>query len=81
MMGAEGQLDPAVDAVPESAAVVYAPGQRRKRFPENCVHVYNCARSALAAAEPEAGYHAAEVRGPCISSEGFRVYFLVRWLG
>ncbi len=79
MIAGEG-LDPAVDAVPESAAVVYAPGRRRKRFPENCVHVYNCAKSALAAADPVDGYHAAEVRGPCISSEGFRVFFLVRWL-
>ena len=73
-------LDPAVDAIPEVAAVIYAPGRRRKRFPENCVHVYNCDKSALAAADPDAGYHAAEVRGPCISSEGFRVFFLVRWL-
>ncbi len=79
-MVAEEGLDPNVDAIPESAAVIYAPGRRRKRFPENCVHLYNCARSAQAAAEPEAGYHAAEVRGPCISSEGFRVFFLVRWL-
>ncbi len=79
-MGAGQGLDPVIDAVPEAAAVVYAPGRRRKRFPETCVHVYNCAKSAQAAAEPEAGYHAAEVRGPCISSEGFRVFFLVRWL-
>ncbi len=79
-MDAQAGLDPAVDARPESTAVVYAPGRRRKRFPENCVHVHDGVDSALAAAEPDAGYHAAEVRGPCLSSEGFRVYFLVRWL-
>ena len=76
----EGGLDPAIDAVPESAAVVYAPGQRRKRFPENCVHLYSCDANAIAASDPDAGHHAAQVRGPCISSEGFRVFFLVRWL-
>ena len=76
----EGGLEPAIDAVPESSAVVYAPGQRRKRFSENCVHLYSCAANAIAAAEPEAGHHAAQVRGPCISSEGFRIFFLVRWL-
>jgi hypothetical protein len=73
-------LDPAIDAVPEAAAVIYAPGRRRQRFPETCVRIHPDDASAMAAADPQAGHHAALVRGPCISSEGFRVYFLVRWL-
>jgi hypothetical protein len=79
-VAADAGLDPAIDAVPEAAAVVYAPGRRRQRFAETCVHTYSCAATALAAADPQAGHHAALVRGPCLSSEGFRVYFLVRWL-
>lgn len=79
-MAADAGLDPAIDAIPEVAAVVHAPGRRRQRFAETCVHAYTCAATALAAADPQADRHAALVRGPCISSEGFRVFFLVRWL-
>ena len=76
-----GGFDPGIDAIAESAAVVYAPVRRRQRFPENCGTCHASEAAAHAAADPAAGLHAARVRGPCISSEGFRVYFLVRWLG
>jgi hypothetical protein len=61
--------------------VIYAPaGKGRKRFPENCVSIHADETSARAAARPEAGYHAAVASGPSRSSEGFRLFYLVRWL-
>jgi len=61
-------------------AVVHARRGSRKRFPENCVHTMPSAQAARAAADPDANRHAAEVMGPSRSSEGFRLYYLVRWL-
>lgn len=52
----------------------------RKRFPESCVEVVADAATALRRAAPEQNLHAAEVVGPSRSSEGFRLYYLVRWL-
>lgn len=52
----------------------------RKRFPENCVVVVPDEASARALARPEMGRHAVEVVGPSRSSEGLRLYYLVRWL-
>ena len=68
------------DNLPVCCAVVYAPKQNRKRFPENCVRVAASAEEALAAADPAGGHHAARVAGPSRSSEGFRLYYLVEWL-
>jgi hypothetical protein len=52
----------------------------RKRFAESCVAIVASAEAALAAAEPARDRHAAEVMGPSRSSEGVRLYYLVRWL-
>ena len=61
--------------------VIYTPQtRRRKRFPENCVTVYPCEADARAAARPKQGYYAAVAHGPSRSSEGFRLFYLVRWL-
>jgi hypothetical protein len=61
--------------------VIYTPQtRRRKRFPENCVTVYPSEADARAAARPDLGYHAAVAHGPSRSSEGFRLFYLVRWL-
>jgi hypothetical protein len=61
--------------------VIYAPGGKsRKRFPENCVTPYLTEAEARAAARPEEGYWPAVASGPSRSSEGFRLYYLVRWL-
>ncbi len=61
--------------------VVYSPqGRRRQRFPENCVTVYPSEAEARAAARPDEGHHAALAHGPSRSSEGFRLFYLVRWL-
>ncbi|MDK9724366.1 MAG: hypothetical protein OEL88_05710 [Sterolibacteriaceae bacterium MAG5] len=61
-------------------ALVRVRRSSRKRFPENCVEVVADAETALARALPAEDLHAAEVVGPSRSSEGFRLYYLVRWL-
>lgn len=67
--------------VQQRYVVIYSPtGKGRKRFPENCVVEHGDEAQARAAARPEAGYHAAVASGPSRSSEGFRLYYLVRWL-
>lgn len=61
-------------------AVVNVKRGSRKRFPESCVAVATSAEEALTGADPARNLHAAEVMGPSRSSEGFRLYYLVRWL-
>ena len=61
-------------------AVVNVKRSTRKRFAENCVTVVPDAAAALASADPAHDLHAAELMGPSRSSEGFNLYYLVRWL-
>lgn len=61
-------------------AVVSVTRGKRKRFPESCVETVDSESLALSRADPAAQRHAAEVVGPSRSSEGFRLYYLVRWL-
>lgn len=68
------------DLVQEHYAVIYAPGKNRNRFPENCVTVYESAEAALQAADTEKNLFAAKVVGPSRSSEGFMLFYLLRWL-
>lgn len=74
------QSDPDQGIVKHCFAVIYTPSRRRNRFPENCVRPLDSAQEALAAAAQQKDCHAAEVMGPSRSSEGFRLYYLVRWL-
>jgi hypothetical protein len=61
-------------------ALVNARRGARKRFPETCVEVVPDADTARRRAAPEQDLHGAEVVGPSRSSEGVRLYYLVRWL-
>lgn len=64
-----------------SSVVIYSPsGKNRKRYPEGVVEVYASEAEALAHAEPEKNRHAALASGPSRSSEGFKLFYLVRWL-
>jgi len=73
--------DPESQVVATQAVVIYSPsGKSRKRFPENCVVVHRDEAAARSAARPAEGYHAALASGPSRSSEGFRLYYLIRWL-
>ncbi|GAB6043922.1 hypothetical protein [Endothiovibrio diazotrophicus] len=63
----------------EKAALVYAPRRSRGRFPENCVTEVADADAARRGADG-GDLRPAVVVGPFRSSEGFRLYYLVRWL-
>jgi hypothetical protein len=73
-------FDPEAKIVGEHFAVVQAAQAKRKRFPESVVEVVADEQAALAAACPAEGRYAGVVAGPSRSSEGFRLYYLVRWL-
>ncbi len=73
-------LDPDTEIVEEHYAVVYAPRAKRGRFPEECVKVMDSEAAALAAADISQNRYPARVIGPARSSEGLRLYYLVRWL-
>ena len=64
-----------------SAVVIYSPsGKKRTRFPEGVVVIYASEDEALAHADPAKSRHAAIASGPSRSSEGFKLFYLVRWL-
>ncbi len=71
-------MDPESEVVREVWALVRTPRKGRKRFPENCVQEVAGMEEALDGAGP--GVHPARVCGPARSSEGLRLYYLVRWL-
>ncbi|MCB1856983.1 MAG: hypothetical protein KDI63_01845 [Gammaproteobacteria bacterium] len=62
-------------------AVVYTPRRQRQRFPENCVQIVGSREEAQAAGDPDKSLFPAMVYGPSRSSEGFRLYYLVEWIG
>ncbi len=66
--------------VQQQFALVRAARGKRKRFPENCIEIVGSEAAALQLADPAQNLHAVEVVGPSRSSEGFRLYYLVRWL-
>ncbi|MCD6707532.1 MAG: hypothetical protein LT080_13925 [Thiobacillus sp.] len=69
------------NVVGTSAVVIYSPsGKKRQRFPEGVVEMYASETDALAHADPVNGRYAAIASGPSRSSEGFRLFYLVRWL-
>lgn len=69
-------LDPAQSK--EVPALIRSPNKTRKRYPEGVVEVVASADEALTRAAE--GLHPAIVIGPSRSSEGFRIFYLVRWL-
>ena len=62
----------------EGPALIRSPGKSRKRFPEGVVEAVASEDEALRRAGEN--LHPAIVIGPSRSSEGFRLYYLVRWL-
>jgi len=69
-------LDPAQSR--EVPALIRSPNKTRKRYPEGVVEAV--ASEAEARQRAEENLHPAIVIGPSRSSEGFRIYYLVRWL-
>lgn len=74
-------IDPESKSLAQGFALVRAPRRNRARFPEGCVTRVDDEPAARAGADPSRHLYAAEVYGPSPSSEGQRVYYLVRWLG
>jgi len=74
--------DTEAKVVGTSAVLIYSPaGKRnRKRFPENCVELMADEDEAMRRADPDKGFHAAIASGPARSSEGFKLFYLIRWL-
>ncbi len=74
-------IDTESEAAREQWAVVQTPRpERKKRFSESCVRVVDSEAEAVAMANPSSNEYPARVYGPSKSSEGLRLYYLVRWL-
>jgi hypothetical protein len=73
-------MDPDSRSLGECYAVVRATRRQRARFPEGCVTPVADESAARAGANPAKGLQAAVLYGPSVSSEGQRVWYLVRWL-
>ncbi|NCA69982.1 MAG: hypothetical protein EOM91_07710 [Sphingobacteriia bacterium] len=73
-------IDPESSALAERVALIRTRRTDRARYPEGCVTIVTDEALARASAAPEAGLHAAVVYGPSTSSEGQRLYYLVRWI-
>jgi hypothetical protein len=68
------------DALKQYPALVYTPRRSRNRFAENVVEIMDSEQQARDGADERKKLQAAVVCGPIKSSEGFRLYYLVRWL-
>jgi len=73
-------LDPDAKVADECFAIVYAPKRSRDRVPEGNVRVVESEAAARAGADPAKKLFPARVVGPARSSEGLRLYYIVRWL-
>lgn len=73
-------IDPESRSLAERYALIKSPSARRARFPEGCVTLVESEAQAQAGADLAARLRPAVVYGPSSSSEGQRLYYLVRWL-
>jgi hypothetical protein len=73
-------IDPESKSLEERYALIRSPRRNRARYPEGCVAPVADEQEAHAGAEPARNLHPALVYGPSKSSEGQRIYYLVRWL-
>ena len=72
--------DSDTNIVKQHYAVIYAPSKKRKRFPENCVTLFDSASKAIQSSQESEAHHPALVLGPSRSSEGFKLFYLFEWL-
>ena len=77
---AEIVIDLDSESVGEHFAIVRTSRRQRKRFSEGCVRLVGSAAEALTEADPDRQEYPARVYGPSSSSEGLRLYYLIRWL-
>ena len=64
----------------ERCVLIRTTRKDRVRYPAGCVTEVQDEQAARQAADPGGNRHAAVVYGPSVSSEGQRIYYLVRWL-
>jgi hypothetical protein len=67
-------------ALSEHPALVKSTRKARARFPAGCVEPLTSEEEACARSRERRGWRAAIVYGPSASSEGQKLYYLVRWL-
>ena len=73
-------IDPESKSLSECFALIKSPSKRRGRFPEGCVSPMESEAAACAGRDESRNLHPALVYGPSPSSEGQRIYYLMRWL-
>lgn len=73
-------VDPESKSLAERFALIKSPSRRRARFPEGCVTVVDTEQQAMQGRDEARKLMPAVVYGPSSSSEGQRLYYLVRWL-
>lgn len=73
-------IDPESKSLEERFALIKSPSPRRARFPEGCVTIVDSAQEAMQGRDKARRLLPAVVYGPSSSSEGQRLYYLVRWL-
>ncbi|MGB5835225.1 MAG: hypothetical protein WBG92_25010 [Thiohalocapsa sp.] len=73
-------VDPESKSLAEHFALIKSPSRRRARFPAGCVKVVDSEQEAMEGRDEARKLSPAIVYGPSSSSEGQRLYYLVRWL-
>ena len=73
-------IDPLAGITHECYALITKPSLTRKRFPEGVVTVVGSEEEARAGANSAENIVPAIVIGPSRSSEGFNLFYLIRWL-
>jgi hypothetical protein len=73
-------VDPESKSLAERFALIKSPSRRRARFPEGCVTIVDTEQAAMLGRDEGRKLMPAVVYGPSSSSEGQRLYYLVRWL-
>ena len=73
-------VDPDSKSLSERFALIKSPSRRRARFPEGCVTIVEDEDAARSGRCEAKNMQPAVVYGPSSSSEGQRLYYLVRWL-
>ncbi len=73
-------IDPESKSLDQRFAIIKTKRTDRARYPEGCVTIVADEAATRAGADAVRGLHPALVYGPSSSSEGQRLYYLVRWL-
>ncbi|ESQ15010.1 MAG TPA: hypothetical protein DDY14_07245 [Chromatiaceae bacterium] len=73
-------VDPESKSLAERFALIKSPSRRRARFAEGCVTIVGSEQEAIQGRDEARKLMPAIVYGPSSSSEGQRLYYLVRWL-